>query len=246
MSLPVVFLWLRQMAFRGVGLVGAGWLATGACAAQTFGPAFDLPRRDSLGHRPLELSLNTDFRNSFVARRPVNVWGVNAGITYGEKRHQITLGYYWLSYNSYLHFINWRRDAARHLNLEYYTKTDMAYGSLMYWWNLTNNRQWMLSVPLEIGAGVASAIPVDPRTEVVRDGSRRDFFMPLQLGFYGQWKASRWVGLSAQLGYRESIFQTKIKNHYDGIYYSFGTVLYPELLRDAWHAVTGKKRPGSS
>jgi len=231
----------RHNVLRQLGLLAVGWLLTGQCAAQTFGPAFDPVRRDSLGHRPVNWTLNLDFRDSFIARRHVNVWGVNAGVMYGEKRHQITAGYYWLSYNSYLRFINWRRDAARRLNLAYYTKTDMAYGSLMYWWNLTNNRQWTVSFPVEAGAGVASAVPVDPHTEVSTGQTRRDFFMPVQVGVYGQWKASRWVGFSAQWGYRHSIFRTNLKQHYDGTYYSVGAVMYPELLRDGWHRLAGRK-----
>lgn len=210
-------------------------LLSGPAGAQTFGPAFDPVRRDSAGRRPLTGTVNLDVRNSFIARRPINVWGVNAGVVFGEKRHQLTAGYYWLSYATYQRFITWRRDAALRLNLRYYTRTDMSYGSLMYWWNLRNNRQWTISLPLEVGAGLASAIPTDPRTEVPVGTARRDFFMPVQVGTYGQWKATRWIGLSAQLGYRHSVFRTNLKEHYDGLYYSVGTVLYPELLRDGWH-----------
>jgi len=210
--------------------------------AQTFGPPFDPPRRDSLGRRPVSWTLSLDFRNSFIARRPVNVWGANTGIAFGEKRHQVTVGYYWLSYNSLQRFIDLRRDAARRLNLEYYTRTDMAFGSLMYWWNLTNNHQWMVSFPLEVGAGVASAIPIDPRTDVAQQVATRNFFMPVQLGIYTQWRASRWVGLSGQLGYRHSMFRTNLDQHYDGAYYSAGLTFYPEILRDAWWILTGGKR----
>ncbi|RCR68520.1 hypothetical protein [Larkinella punicea] len=190
---------------------------------------------------PVRWTLNLDFRNSFVNRQPVNVWGVNTGIVFGEKRHQVTVGYYWLSYNSYLRLINWHRNAARRLNIEYYTKTDMAYGSLMFWGNPINNRRWLFSIPVEIGAGKASVIRQDTQTDTLRGNSRRDFFMPVQIGVYGQWKASRWIGLSAQLGYRYSVFQTNVSQHYNGTYYSVGTTLYPEFFKDIWGFIRYRK-----
>lgn len=190
---------------------------------------------------PVRWTLNLDFRNSFVNRQPVNVWGVNSGIVFGQKRHQITVGYYWLSYNSYLRLINWHRNAARRLNLEYYTKTDMAYGSLMLWPNLINNRRWLFSVPVEIGAGLASAIRSDTRTDTVKGNSHKDFFMPIQVGVYGQYKASRWVGFSAQAGYRLSVFQTNVNQHYNGTYYSVGTVIYPEFFKEIWGYIRHRK-----
>ncbi|GAB3270758.1 hypothetical protein GCM10027347_41650 [Larkinella harenae] len=190
-------------------------------------------------------ALNLDFRNSFINRQPVNVWGVNTGIIVGPKRHQITVGYYWLSYNSYLRLINWHRNAARRLNLDYYTQTDMAYGSLMFWPNLINNRRWMFSLPVEVGAGKASTITTETQTDAKED-ARWNFFMPVQVGAYGQWKATRWIGLSAQIGYRYSVFQTNVSQHYNGTYYSVGTTLYWDFFRDIWGYVRHKKWPKES
>ncbi|GAB3336858.1 hypothetical protein GCM10027299_47280 [Larkinella ripae] len=196
--------------------------------------------------KPVRWTLNLDFRNSFVNRQPVNVWGVNTGIVLGEKRHQITVGYYWLSYNSYLRLINWHRNAARRLNLEYYTKTDMAYGSLMFWGNPINNRRWLFSIPVEIGAGKASAVRQDTQTDTLKGWAHWDFFMPVQIGVYGQWKATRWVGLSAQVGYRYAVFQTNVSQHYNGTYYSIGTTLYPEFFKDIWKFIRRREWPKES
>ncbi|MCK8494365.1 MULTISPECIES: hypothetical protein [Spirosoma] len=191
--------------------------------------------------RPLtKIAYNLDFRNSFLDRQPVNVWGINAGIEFGQKRHQLTLGYYWLSYATYLRLINWRRDAAQRINLDYYTRTDMWFVSLLYWWNVTNNRRWMISVPAEIGGGIAYALPLDLRQNVQIDRTKRDFFVPIQAGAYAQWKATRWVGLSVQFGYRFSVFQTAINQNFNGAYYSFGVTVYPALFLDVWKAVTKK------
>ncbi|MFC5408046.1 hypothetical protein ACFPMF_01905 [Larkinella bovis] len=226
-----------------------GWLllvssTTGFSEAARAGMPLDSVKQEKT--KPIRWALNLDFRNSFVNRQPVNVWGVNSGIVLGRNRHQITLGYYWLSYSSYLRLINWHRNAARRLNLAYYTKTDMAYGSLMFWPNIINNRRWMFSLPVEMGAGKASAVTTDTRTDTLKGRSHWDFFMPLQVGAYSQWKASRWVGLNAQVGYRYSLFQTNVDQHYNGMYYSFGTVIYTEFFKDIWGYLRHRKWPKGS
>lgn len=179
-----------------------------------------------------------DFRNSFLERQRVNVWGVNAGIEFGPKRHQLTLGYYWLNYATYLRLINWQRDAAQRINLDYYTRTDLWFTSLQYRWNMTNNRRWMVSIPVELGGGVAYAVPRDLNQDVQIDRTRMDFFLPIQVGIYAQWKATRWVGLRGQIGYRYSVFQTDINQNFNGAYYSVGLALYPTLLTDMWRLAT--------
>jgi hypothetical protein len=202
-------------------------------------PTDSLPSVDST--RPnlarLTPAFNLDFRDSFLEKQHVNVWGINAGIEFGVKRHQLTLGYYWINYATYLRLIDWRRDAARRINLDYYTRTDMWFLSLLYWLNITNNKRWMVSIPVELGGGVAYALPLNLRQDVQVDRSRQDFFVPAQAGAYAQWKATRWLGLSAQVGYRLSIFQTAINQNFNGSYYSVGVSIFPALLTDVWRWV---------
>lgn len=187
-------------------------------------------------------AFNLDFRNSIVSKEIVNVWGVNSGIVFGRKRHQLTLGYYWLTYATQLRLINWQRNAAQRINLGYYTKTDLWFVSLLYWPNLINNKRWVLSTPTEIGAGQAYAIPTDLRTEQPVDRSKRDFFVPVQVGLYAQWKATRWVGISTQLGYRYSVFRSDINLNFNAPYYSVGATLFSTFWVDLWRAVRHKER----
>jgi len=205
-------------------------------------PPDTLPQPVVQPPRPkVSVTANLDFRDSFLYRRHVNIWGANAGIVFGEKRHQLTIGYYWLTYDTYLRLIDWHKDAARRLNLDYYLKTDMYFISTMYWWNLIHNKRWTLTIPLEIGAGLATTIPFDTLRERPINPGRRDFFLPVQAGIYGEWKAHRWIGFGAQLGYRLSLLETNLKQHYDGVYYSVGVVFYPALLTDTWDWLRGKK-----
>ncbi|WP_460970434.1 hypothetical protein [Spirosoma migulaei] len=227
--------------FRLVGIMVAAFLV--ACSLLVAQPDSTAPI-DSVRakHPALKPAFNLDFRDSFLESQHVNVLGVNAGFTYGRKRHQVTLGYYWINYATYLRLIDWRRNAAQRINLAYYTRTDMWFTSLMYWWNLTNNKRWLVSLPVELGGGVAYALPLNLSQNVQVDRSRRDFFVPLQIGAYGQWRATRWVGLSAQIGYRISVFQTAINQNFNGSYYSIGVSIYPALATDIWRWVRKKDR----
>ncbi|GAB2540564.1 hypothetical protein [Spirosoma aerophilum] len=182
-------------------------------------------------------AINLDFRDSFLESQHVNVWGVNAGISYGAKRHQVTIGYYWINYATYLRLIDWRRNAAQRINLNYYTRTDLWFISSQYWWNLVNNKRWMVSFPVELGGGVAYALPLNLTKDSPIDRTRRSFFVPLQAGAYAQWKATRWLGLTAQIGYRVSVFQTDIDQNFNGSYYSIGVSIYPALPADIWRWV---------
>ena len=213
------------------------------CSLFTFRPDSLPPVDTARPKRPaIAPAFNLDFRDSFLERQHVNVWGINAGIEFGVKRHQLTLGYYWINYATYLRLIDWRRDAAQRINLGYYTRTDMWFMSLLYWWIMTNNRRWMISLPVEVGGGVAYALPLNLSQNAQIDRSRHDFFVPLQAGAYAQWKATRWLGLSAQVGYRVSIFQTAIDQNFNGSYYSIGVTIYPALPLDIWRWIRKRDR----
>ena len=240
--------WLLRISIWLVGLHYAWGQSADSSVVAPISISSDSLARDTIGQRParasrpkISLTANLDFRDSFLYRHHVNIWGVNAGIQFGKKRSQLTIGYYWLTYDTYLRLINWRKNVARRLNLDYYLKTDMHFISTMYWWNLIHNKRWTLSIPLEIGAGLATTIPFDTLRERPINPGRRDFFLPVQAGVYGEWKAHRWIGFGAQLGYRVSVLETNLKQRYDGVYYSVGVVFYPALLTDTWNVIRGKQ-----
>jgi hypothetical protein len=54
-------------------------------------------------------------------------------------------------------------------------------------------------------------------------------------------KATRYVGLMVQGGYRYALYQQSSEHEYDGLYYSYGFTIEPELFWDAWHKVIKKK-----
>lgn len=192
-------------------------------------------KNDTLPPYPkLTYTINWDARSSVVNNRLVNIWGVNTGIQFGRNRHEITFGYYWLTFNSLLRLIDFRKDAARLVNLNYYTKTDLYYFNLMYWPNVIENARWRLSIPLEIGIGATQSADRQVLNDIMI-WRRTDFFLPAQIGLYLKWKASRWVGFSVQGGYRYAIYQQNMPTNYNGAYYSFGVSLEKYLFIDAYN-----------
>jgi hypothetical protein len=167
---------------------------------------------------------------------------VNTGIIIGRKRNQITLGYYWLNFNSYQRLIDLRKSAAKRVNLDNYTKTDLYFFSLMYWKNFVNNKRWRISVPIEIGIGATKNKNVGLINEI-QIWKRKDYFMPVQTGLNIGWKATRWVGLSAQCGYRYTPRKKNIPENYNGLYYSFGASVQLALLTDLYKWLIKIEKP---
>lgn len=196
---------------------------------------------DSLRPR-LSYAINWDARSSIIKEQRVNIWGVNTGIILGRKRNQITLGYYWLNFNSYLRLLDLRKSAAKRVNLDYYTKTDLYFFSLMYWKNFINNKRWRVSVPVEVGIGATKNENVGLFNEI-RIWKRKDYFVPIQAGVYVGWKATRWGGLSVQGGYRYAMHQRNIPENYNGLYYSLGANVQLEFLTDLYKWIFKNKKP---
>ncbi|MFY7908893.1 MAG: hypothetical protein ACOVO2_05055 [Emticicia sp.] len=196
---------------------------------------------DSLRPR-LSYAINWDARSSIIKEQRVNIWGVNTGIILGRKRNQITLGYYWLNFNSYLRLLDLRKTAAKRVNLDYYTKTDLYFFSLMYWKNFVNNKRWRVSVPVEVGIGASKNENVGILDEI-RIWKRKDYFVPIQAGVYIGWKATRWGGLAVQGGYRYALHQRNIPENYNGLYYSLGASVQLELLTDLYKWLFKNKKP---
>jgi len=216
------------------------FFAFGNTKAQTVDTVF-ISYPDSLRPR-LSYAINWDARSSIIKEKRVNIWGVNTGIIVGRKRNQITVGYYWLNFNSYLRLLDLRKSAAKRVNLDYYTKTDLYFFSLMYWKNFVNNKRWRVSVPAEIGIGATKNENVGLLNEI-QIWKRKDYFMPIQAGLYVGWKATRWAGLSVQGGYRYALHKKNFPDSYNGLYYSVGANVQLAFLTDIYAWVFRNKKP---
>jgi hypothetical protein len=192
----------------------------------------------------LTYAINWDTRSSIIQSKPINIGGFNAGIEFGEKRHELTFGYYWMTTNSYLSLIDLRRTNSKLINLDFFTKTNLYFFSVMYWPNLINNRKWRLTLPVEIGLG-NSRNQNTTTLEQLAVWNWKSFFLPIQVGISGEWKATRWFGVSAAFGYRHSLASRGITD-YNAPYYSYGIPIYPEFFKDVYHAVIKPKKKKDS
>jgi hypothetical protein len=188
-----------------------------------------------------KLFFNFDTRGTFIQHKHINVFGVNAGITFGEKRNRLTAGYYWLGYNAARRLVNWRKILPNPLNLSYYTATDVRFANFAYWHTAIRNKRWVLSMPLEIGIGNESTRFRDLFDGVV-SGSRKDYFIPLQVGVYGEYRAFRWAGINTQVGYRNALSSGEFRERFSGFYYSYGINLYPEAIWQDFKKWSRKKK----
>ncbi len=187
------------------------------------------PQSTVAAQNKVKLFFNFDARGTFIQHKHINVFGVNAGITFGEKRNRVTAGYYWLGYNAARRLVNWRKILPNPLNLSYYTATDVRFANFAYWHTAIRNKRWVLSTPLEIGIGNESTRFRD-LFDGVTSGSRKDYFIPLQVGVYGEYRAFRWVGFNSQIGYRNALSSGEFRKRFRGFYYSYGVNLYPEAI----------------
>ena len=189
-------------------------------------------------HRRFVLGLDT--RNSFITETPVNIWGGNAGFAYGP-RHTLTLGFYFLQPRAFDLLIQRARLQALLGNASQYAGSRIHYFSLIYQYNIINNRRFVVGFPVEVGAGWASVSKRDLQTDL-QTLLRQDWFVPGQVGLYTEWKATRWLGLSTQVGYRLTLARTDIRQNYNGLYYTYGTNIYPASWR--WVGGLFKRKRG--
>lgn len=177
--------------------------------------------------------LSLDARSTIIDRRHLNVNGIKTGIGFGNKGHKVTVGYYWLNYGSKQRLINWRKRLAESINLSYYTKTDVRFVSFAYWYPLYNKKKWVVSFPAEVGLGQETAAYRQISGNEYL-GTIDSFFYPYQIGVYAEYRATPWVGLAVQTGYRDALYHGPLRRHFKGMYYSYGLTFYPgKIYRDA-------------
>lgn len=185
--------------------------------------------------------LSLDTRSTIIDHQRIRINGVLSGMTFGEKNHKITVGYYWLGYDAARRLINWRKKLAHSINLSYYTKTDVAFISFAYWLPVIKKNQWTLSVPIEFGFGQESA----HYRELTSDNNfdNKHFrFQPFQAGVYCEYRVTPWAGIETQVGYRNAISETSFRRKFAGIYYSYGISLYPGTIYRDYKIWRDKRR----
>ncbi|WP_439559242.1 hypothetical protein [Dyadobacter sp.] len=184
---------------------------------------------DSIARASIHGVLSLDSRSTIIEGKHITINGILGGIAFGRGQHKLTLGYYWLSYGAKQRLIDLHKSHAHRINLEYYTRTDVGFASLAYWFPLYRNPRWTVYIPVETGLGSESA-NYRRISDDAQLGSGHFYFVPYQLGAYGEFKATPWVGFGLQIGYRNAARQTVFREHFEGPYYSYGLTFYPDRI----------------
>lgn len=175
--------------------------------------------------RKVRFVLGFDSRRTPVDGRNLHINGVVAGITFGEKAHRLTGGYYWVGFGAPDQFINWENMLPRSTNPGYYTDTDVHFISFIYSYPIIHTYRWTLSIPIELGVGrELSRYRRTYETDPQKNGDY--YFMPAQIGVYGEYRVWNWAGINVQGGYRSAVSNDAFRDKFQGAYYRYGIRLY--------------------
>lgn len=164
-----------------------------------------------------------DSRNSFIDNSIVNIFGAKAGLRFNKKL-SFSIGYYQLynppkSFSEDVHYIN-------SLGSQYIIRKGlkMYYFSANIEYAFYETKHWQLSMPLQIGIGKTfyqyTAENIKHRT----DENLNFIYEPTIAVDY---KIVKWVGLSADFGYRFMIKDTgRLNKQFTSPICTFGIAIY--------------------
>ncbi|WP_247233693.1 hypothetical protein [Telluribacter sp. SYSU D00476] len=177
-------------------------------------------------------AVHIDNRYLLLGRDIINAWGGSVGRIWGEKEHEVTLGYYFFNPKGIRLFNYGLREQAIQAGQTTYSYTYPRYILAGYWHNLINVRQWKVGVPIELGVGQAEIrqFALDGNTHGLPEAHY--LLLPAQAGGYVEWKATRWVGFGLQTGYHWELRRHQAIRNLNGVYYRIRLMTYPALFRD--------------
>lgn len=189
------------------------------------------------------LKIHLDMRTTLSEGKRLRMGGASLGWEFGEQRDEITAGYYWTGKRG-------RKDLNKLQGLHIATlrnevdfESDLRYFSLGYWKTIRDWPRWKISVPLDAGIGRARFTEEDAdfsQTERIR-------IFPVQAALYGEWKATRWLGVGTHVGYRHYF---SAQNHssltpISGMYYRIRVLVYMQTFYD-WRDFVFRQKPLAS
>ncbi|MPR35179.1 hypothetical protein [Salmonirosea aquatica] len=211
-------------------LILLGTVATGVASAQG----------DSTKLFPWKLHLQSRF--SLAEGSLVGTWGVSAGYVWGPYERELTVGYHWLGARGNRQLGQIEKELARESALDSYNSVQAGFVNVGYWHIVHNTRRWKWGFPIELGVGKATARPHSLLDEPLPAEALTSTILPLQLAGYGEWKATRWVGIGLQAGYRQNLIRFAAAENLSGPYGRLRVLVYPATYVD-WLRFIFKKKP---
>lgn len=168
-------------------------------------------------------SIGWDTRLSFIGGETVAFKGVRLGVRFGKKSHRLTAAYRWFSFSENIGLLNYD-DLTKPINPRYFNQIDGYFYTLSYQHIILDTYRFAFGATADIGIG-ANYDDTLPFGENINIFSRKDRFTPLQLGIYGEFKATRFAGITALAGYRQ-VTNYQLQPSINSIYVGFGVRLY--------------------
>jgi len=166
--------------------------------------------------------LASDQRNSYIGGKPVNIWGIKAGVTLYD-RHNMGLGGYSVTNSTQRYLARQDRTINQNTTLQYLTT--------FYEYSFIETRWWEVGIPLEIGVGKYNISSTDAATGKTLP-NRSGLLMPLGTALDVNFKPTRWFALNVMGGYR-LVISDNARLNFSGWFYSFGGTIYlRQILQD--------------
>lgn len=195
---------------------------------------------DSARLFPWKLHLQS--RYSLAEGSLVGLWGGSVGHVWGPYEREITLGYQWLGARGSRQLGHIERKLAQQAGLDSYNATEAGFVNLGYWHIVHNTQRWKFGFPIELGLGKATARPQSLTDDLRFRPTLTSSILPLQVGAYGEWKATRWVGIGLQAGYRQNLIRFEPVESLNAPYARLRILVYPATYGEWWRFIF-KKEP---
>ncbi len=201
-----------------------------------------LAAQDSIAIVPLRQKLNlkptTDFdqRFSFIDKEDVNIWGYRVGVVVNDK-FKVGIGGYTLKQDTTIV----KTDALGRPTSKLQRK--LYFGTVYYEPFLFRKKLVEMSMVFELGYGRAVLDSANSK----RNGNRpativnvedKQDFVPAGVGISFNFKIPdikglhflTYIGINALTGLRKTIFESDLKNNFDGWYWSIGSAIFIDKM----------------
>ena len=186
----------------------------------------------------LNLKPTTDFdqRFSFLDKEDVNIWGYRVGVVVNDK-FKMGIGGYFLNQDTTIV----KTDALGRPTSKLQRK--LYFGTVYYEPFLFRKKLVEMSLVFEIGYGTAILDSANSK----RNGNRpativsvedKQDFVPAGVGISFNFKIPEikhlhfltYIGINAMTGLRKTIFESDLKNNFDGWYWSVGSAIFIDKM----------------
>lgn len=157
--------------------------------------------------------VNADFRQTFVKKSPLTIYGGYIGLRFNHK-NLYSIGYYTLSNSS--------KEIYKTKNSSIQADNEVLLGFLSFGYTHTffDGLFFKVDIPIEVGVGEGSMGIYNLDGNLIK--LRNSKLFPIQAGVSTVIKIIPWFGIHLQAGYRDMFGKSIFQNEYSGLYYTFG------------------------